>query len=117
MADILMVEDEVELRELWVEYLAGHGHKVRVEGTVRGAFDALDSGGEGFDAVLVDWTLPDGNGGDVVQHARQCAPGAHVVITSGMGPNLPSDHGADAVLAKPFKIRDLLHAVGIAAGP
>ena len=117
MADILMVEDEVELRDLWVEFLLGHGHQIQAEGTVRGACTALEVRGDRFDAVLVDWTLPDGDGGEVVQHARRLAPGAHVVITSGMGPNLPRDHGADSVLAKPFKIRDLLHAVGIAAGP
>lgn len=116
LARILLVEDEAELRDLWQEFLAGFGHDVLVASSVNEAIQAVDGLEGTLDLVLIDWTLPDGRGNSVVDHARKHAPAAHLVITSGMGPRLPSNHGADGVLGKPFKIRDLLRVVGIATG-
>ena len=106
--NVLLVEDERELRELWCELLSANGCSVTVAETVGQARQALLGRDTPFDLALVDWTLPDGLGSEVIGLGRGLGGFRASVVTSGLGNRLPAGHGADAVLAKPFRVQDLL---------
>ena len=103
---VLLVDDELELRALWREILEGLEFTVSVAGSVTEALGLLEDGAR-FDVAVVDWTLPDGVGSDVLRAIRKVDGSTAVIYASGLGPLLPATHGGDAVLDKPFKMRDL----------
>ena len=108
---LLLVEDEVELLSLWTEILQGSGHDVVCTSTVADACASLNQTDARFDLALVDWTLPDGNGGEVIALAQKLGNVSTLVLTSGLGHHVMGGHGADHMLAKPFRLRELLAMV------
>lgn len=107
---ILLVEDEASIRSLAREFLVREGHRVAEAGGVREARTALASGA--FDVLLVDLTLPDGDGGAFAVEAAAGRPGLRCVLMSG-GPSTrsPGD-GGFRFLAKPYRSADLLGILG-----
>lgn len=57
--------DQLALLQLWLE---GAEYSVRGFGTVAGYIEALKR--ERFDLLLIDWMLPDGTGGELLQWVR-----------------------------------------------
>lgn len=107
---VLVVEDDPTTRELLVELLAGEGHDVRV------ACDGLEGLAQAQefrpDVILLDLLLPRMDGRDFLIAYRASAGGSGVVILSGaMDLDVPL---ADAVIAKPFAVDDVLRAVAAA---
>jgi DNA-binding response OmpR family regulator len=106
--DVLVVDDAPEFAELAAVVLAQAGHRVRRAGSVAEAVAALDDAMP--DLVVLDLTLPDGDGLDVCQTVRERGD-AYLLVMTGrpdaadrlMGFRL----GADDVLAKPFSGREL----------
>ena len=64
-----------------------------------------------FAVVLLDVTLPDRAGTELVPELRTLVPASRVVLTSGKGEEDFPDHGADGYLPKPFTKEQLLAAV------
>lgn len=110
---VLLVDDEPELCELWSEMLTAAGHEVVSVGSVGAARERV---AEGFAVAVVDWTLPDGKGSAVIAAIEAAGVGTRTVLVSGLGPMLPAGHGADVVLAKPFRLRELVQQVNQLAG-
>lgn len=54
---------------------------------VRTAKNYLDQHGKEVDLILLDYFLPDGNGIDVIRHARACCPHVKIVLLSGESKN------------------------------
>lgn len=111
MSTILLVEDDVDLAEIWAELLEIQGHDVRVARTVSMArgLDVHD-----VDVAVIDWTLPDGSGAEVIANMRQRGFDAKLVITTGHGGDeVPEGtSGADVVMRKPFRVRELRQVIG-----
>ncbi len=108
---IALLEDDVDQRDLACLWLECGAHSVSVFGTVVEMVDALKV--HRFDLLLLDWMLPDGNGGEVVQwvRANQGWSVPIIVLTSrddeatvvqALG------SGADDYLVKPAKQQELL---------
>jgi DNA-binding response OmpR family regulator/two-component sensor histidine kinase len=105
---VLVVEDDEELRRGHVEMLTSEGYEVSEAAT--GA-DALRlAGAENPDLVLLDATLPDGDGVDICRQMKsdETLRGSFIVMLSGM--NTTAGHqaealhaGADGYLAKPIE--------------
>ena len=108
---LLLVEDEAELLLLWTELLESRGHAVVGAATVEQGRAALSDDGARFDLALIDWTLPDGTGGDVILHARCLGNVDTLVLTSGLSNRELGKHSADHVLGKPFRMRELIALV------
>lgn len=90
MADTLfVVEDDPGNRLTLVAILEDEGFKVQ-EASSKAAAEAFLRGGETVDAVLLDQTLGDGFGTELVPLVREKHPKALVVLLSG------SDHPEDA---------------------
>jgi DNA-binding response OmpR family regulator len=109
---ILIVEDEAPIRDGLRQALEGEGFRVSAVETVAQGIAGLASGP---DLVVLDRRLPDGEGLDVLRHARRSGSPAAFVVVSARG--LPRDRieglegGADDYVTKPFHLRELLARV------
>lgn len=107
---ILLVEDEPKLRATLAEGLATEDWFVISAASRREAQHELNS--EHFDAIVLDWMLPDGDGLEIVRRLRAEGNSVPVlVISARAAPNAEKtvrQAGANDYLAKPFSFDDLL---------
>ncbi len=109
---ILFVEDEADLRNLIAEVLADLGFDAATAADGHAAI-ALLEGGQRFDHVISDVSMPNGISGlDVAAAAARLQPEAKVTLASGYQraqlPPLPADVG---FLPKPYHVRQLLQVL------
>ncbi len=81
--DVLVVEDDHDTAELERRALARAGITAHIAGTVSEAKALLEA--RSFQAVLLDYQLPDGDAWDVVELARSLTPPVPVVLVTAMG--------------------------------
>jgi DNA-binding NtrC family response regulator len=112
MPRILVVEDEPTIRLLFVEMLGDLGAEVV------GAKDCAEATlafGSGFDVVVMDLRLPDGDGLELIERFHADVPHCALVVMSGHGTldveRAARARGARAFLHKPFRVDDLLAQV------
>src|SRR5690606_29979364 len=107
---VLLVEDEKDMAAVLTASLSRHDIVVDHARTLEIAEEASRSGVH--DAVLLDRTLPDGDGLSLIPMLRRERPGVPVIVLSALGsPDhrvAGLDHGADDYLAKPFSTDELL---------
>ena len=111
-ARILVVDDNEALRENLAEALVLEGYDVASEPDGEAALRRLER--EPFAAVLLDLMMPGLDGREVLARIRQDLRLEHlrVVITTGYsGSTARAGVEADAVLLKPFGVRELLAAI------
>lgn len=106
---VLVVDDDLRLRELLVRYLASNGYRVTA------AADAADAkarlAGLEFDLLIVDVMMPGQSGTDFVAELRRSSQVPVLMLTA---MSEPADRikgletGADDYLPKPFEPRELL---------
>lgn len=108
---LLLVEDEQPLSDSIAEYLRGDGYRCETASTWAVAEEKL--GMYTYDCVLLDLTLPGGNGLDLLRKLRagDGAPDTGVIIISArdaLDDKIAGlDLGADDYLAKPFHLSEL----------
>ena len=66
------------------------------------AIHAVKTAAQPFDLILLDLTLPDGDGTGVIPAIRQHSPGSRILVVSGLGALQAADVGAEGDLAQPF---------------
>ncbi|MEG3640499.1 response regulator [Magnetococcus sp. PR-3] len=117
MATVLIIDDDMAVRELLRQILEDDGHEV---------FEASD-GLEGVrsyqnrqtDIIITDMLMPEKDGVEVIMELRDFAPTARIIAISGGGRGLDAhfnlrvaeDFGAITTLAKPFTRNEVLGAV------
>jgi len=106
---ILLIEDEPELAATLRVALQRERHVVDVVDSVSMARAAARCGLH--DLVLLDRSLPDGEGLALIPQLRADNPGVPIIVLSALG-ELPQriaglDEGADDYLAKPFALEEL----------
>ena len=114
---VLLVEDDARLAQMVDDYLRQAGWQVEVAATLAqaemqlGVADAVGRG-PGFDALVLDLMLPDGDGLDLCRRLRAADNDLPVLMLTARGD--PMDRvlglelGADDYLPKPFEPRELL---------
>ncbi len=117
-ATIVVVEDEADMARLLQFNLQSLGHRVHLAPT---AADAVRLVADGVpDLVLLDLRLPDGFGMDLLRDFRAAPRTAAtpVIVVSALGdePTVVQalECGADDVVIKPFRTRELLARVATA---
>ena len=118
---LLLIEDDPTLGEGLRDFLRTEGH--RVDWCQRlAAAEAMR--GEPYDALLVDWSLPDGSGLDWLRARRShgdTTPALMLTARDRVVDRITGlDGGADDYLVKPFAPEELaarLRAVGRRSGP
>jgi len=111
LARVLIVDDEAIIRRLARMMLERSGFAVEEAGTAANAVERVRSSSSLFDAILLDFTLPDRRGTEVIPELRQLSPQSRIVLTSGRPEEDMPDHGADSYLPKPFTKDQLVGAI------
>jgi signal transduction histidine kinase/CheY-like chemotaxis protein len=107
---ILVMDDEEAVRKLLGRMLRRLGYEVESAGDGAEAivlFERAQTSGRGFDAVVLDLTVPGGTGGlDVVAKLREIGPSAKLIVSSGYSdaPVMSEfrKYGFDDVIRKPW---------------
>ena len=114
---ILVLEDERALSEMIVEELQSQGYDVTAVPSVAAAREALKQGS--FEVALLDLTLPDGSGIDVLKHiADEALPTEAIILTGNatVGSAIEAMKlGAYDFLSKPTRMDELEALVAKAA--
>jgi len=109
MAKILIVEDDRQLSALIVDFLQGEGHAPEAVYKGRDGRERLQSGE--YDAVILDWELPDVSGPDICRQHREAGGLTPILMLTGKrdleDKEAGLDAGADDYLTKPFQLREL----------
>ena len=111
-ADILIVDDDVGLRDTLADFLELEGYATRQAANVAGARAELAR--QAPDLLLLDINMPGGDGLTLAAEirARMTTP---IIILSGKGSMVDRvvglEVGADDYLPKPFELRELLARV------
>lgn len=109
---ILIVEDEHDFRETLVEIFTIQGYEVVALERVAEFSRWFASGA--FDVAVLDRTLPDGDGLDILKKIRQKSA-VPVIMLTGMTQIAERIRGmdadADVYLAKPIDVRELLSII------
>ncbi|MBN8787954.1 MAG: response regulator transcription factor [Terrimonas sp.] len=106
---ILLIEDEKELALSVVEYLSGESYLCEVAATFTEAMKKIEV--FDYDCILLDITLPDGNGLKILEELKKENKQDGVIIISAR--NSLDDKikglqiGADDYLTKPFHLSEL----------
>ena len=113
MAEILVIDDEPQLRRLIARILNGAGHTVH----------EANNGEEGIELfhrvhpalVITDIVMPDMEGIELIRTLHEEAPTIPILAISGSGHpaylRAATGLGATAALAKPFRAGELLSVV------
>lgn len=112
--NILLVEDEKNLRESMQEYLQNENYKVQTAGS---CFEARQKIVSEFDLVILDWGLPDGQGLDLLKEWRTQKSEVRVLFLTARADILDRvlglEFGAQDYLTKPFDPRELLARIRV----
>ncbi|OGL42243.1 MAG: response regulator [Candidatus Schekmanbacteria bacterium RBG_13_48_7] len=114
---VLLVDDEEELVDTWVERLIFRG--IDAEGVTNGtkALEVLK--GKKFDVVVIDVKMPGLGGLEVMKRIRKEHPNVKVILITGHGSVKNGEEGlqegAFDYLAKPVKLEDLIEKMKEAA--
>ncbi len=110
---VLIVDDEENLREALTQAFKLEGYRVTRAATAREALEAMRAAP--FEVVVTDLMLPDLDGIALMERARLMQPGALVVLMTGQG-TIDSavkalKGGAYDYILKPFKLEELFYIV------
>lgn len=105
---VLVVEDDQSVRDMIEAVLELRGARVVAVDSVQSAKAQT----ERFDVAVVDVTLGDGSGTEVIAHLRANDLAERILLASGAA-DIPQAESAsaDAWLRKPFDVQDLVDAV------
>lgn len=110
---ILVVEDHGETRQTLSRLLGHFGHEISVADGTRSACEIVDS--KIFDVVLSDIGLSDGNGYEVIAHAKRKQAVKGVALTGfdkDEDIKRAKEAGFDFHLAKPVDFHELRSVLG-----
>lgn len=110
---VLLVEDDITLRDALSEYLELNNCKVTAVGSGMAFYHTLAKGHE-FHVTVIDLGLPDQPGQVLVEYARRNTRMSIIIITANnsIENRIETYHtGADLLLGKPLDSRELLAAV------
>ena len=99
---VLVVDDEDLVRDVVARMVEDLGYAAITAHDGKSALELVER--ETIDAVLVDLTMPQMSGADVVAALRQRHPGLPIVLCSGFDRDGRGTVAADAFLPKPFRI-------------
>ena len=112
MTKILLVEDDDQIASYLGELLRAEGFDTQIAGSKKEASECLLI--QAFDLVLLDVSLPDGNGFSICAEIKReyeipviflTASGDEYSVVAGL------DMGADDYIAKPFRPRELISRI------
>ena len=108
-ATILLVEDEIVLKEVLQESLTDAGHTVLTASNGLVALDVFREHARAIDLVITDLGMPEMGGEELFRRLRALSPDLKVMVSSGYLDGLTRDHllqmGVCRVLQKPYRLK------------
>ena len=112
---IMLVDDEKAIRQIYEEYLKGHGYEVALFENGMAALNAFEADPQGVDMVITDMAMPVLTGDKLAQKMLEIRPDIPIVMWCGFSENISKDTaiqmGIRKYIQKPVSPRDLLQAV------
>lgn len=112
---VLIVDDDEESRRLLSEVLGASGYAVRAVAN-RSAARELLAREDGYAIVVADLRMPDGTGIELLRDLKKVNSKQEMILMSSFMSaserQTALDLGARALLEKPFRLSELLEAVG-----
>jgi DNA-binding response OmpR family regulator len=110
---ILLVDDDDSLRAMLVEQLAVDGEFAAAEAATLQQAEAMMTASDArYDALILDVTLPDGDGRDLCVRLRRSGYKLPIIMLTGSDEEVDVvrglDSGANDYIAKPFRLAELL---------
>jgi len=109
LSRVLLIEDELEMQNLIVDYLSNYGYKVVAFAKPKEALLFLEK--ESVDIIILDLMLPQMDGFDVCKEIKKRGD-IPIIISSARGDIgnkiMGFELGADDYLAKPYEPRELI---------
>lgn len=96
-ANILVIDDEPDLRTLYELTLLREGYRVEAAGSVSEAWEHLEAGQ--FDAVITDMRLPDGQGMEIIHRIQKDQRTERCVVMTAYG---SAENAVEALKAGAF---------------
>jgi len=116
MAHILVIDDEVQIRDVLRTVLERVGYQVTEAGDGNEGLQIYAEGG--IDLVVTDIIMPEKGGIDTIMDLRRDFPDVKVIAISGGGMcgdvsylDMALGVGADRAIGKPFVLDDFLESV------
>ncbi len=117
-AHLLVVEDDLEMRDLLRKVLEKEGYAVAVAPGTREAVAALSRAR--YDLVVTDLVMPDSGGLEILRVVREDHPALPVIIITAFGDwgsySRALEMGASAFISKPLRMAELIAAIHAALG-
>jgi CheY-like chemotaxis protein len=114
-ATVLVADDDEAVLEYAGDALELAGFRVRAAAGGRAALSCLEEGAEDLDAAVVDLTMPEIDGREVLAAIRRLRVDLPVVVMSGFSPEVAGEQldtlAPSAFLRKPFSPEQLLEAL------
>jgi len=110
---ILVVEDDLDYREMVVEALAAHNFDVKAVVSGEDAIKSIIEHGDTFDVTLMDVNLPGINGLETMRKLRDAGYRGHIIALTGQ-PRYEARalaQGADRFKVKPLSTKELLDTI------
>ena len=111
---ILVVDDELIVRETLSEMLETMNHRVSAVGSGHEALERL-SRGEHFDLVFTDLSMPEMDGWEVAREIRRRWPEVAITLVTGYGKGTEPPSGEknliDGVIGKPFDFSQVIETI------
>ncbi len=113
---ILLVDDEGGLREIGSQALSSKGYRVLTAASGEEALQIYRQRGPEIDLVILDLGMPGMGGVRCLQELIELDPEVKVLVASGYSPGDQlkgvADSGIAGYVVKPFRLEELLHAIG-----
>jgi DNA-binding response OmpR family regulator len=107
---ILIVDDDPEIRKLLARYLESQSFRVLLAGTRGELLEQMDS--HRVDLIVLDVMLPDGSGLDICRDLRAARSRTPIILLTALKEDVDRiiglEIGADDYLGKPFNPRELV---------
>lgn len=112
---ILVVDDELGVLDLLQALLSNAGYQVE---TAPNGIEGLNLfRSRDWDAVISDRTMPYMNGEEMAAQMRALRPNVPILLLTGAPSRVENHHLFDHIMAKPFRLTDLLDQVAQLARP
>lgn len=108
---VLIVDDEPVIRIIARTTLSTAGFQVSEAGDLQAALAAMQQAAHPFDLLLLDLSLGDTRGVDMIPRVRQLSPTTRILVFSGLDAADVEGLGVDGFLSKPFTRTTLMIAV------
>jgi len=110
-ANILIIDDEPRIGAVLSEILSLQGHQTSVFDNGKDGIDALKNGG--YEILITDLGMPDLSGWEVINIAKQIAPGVIAGVITGwdISEAEVKRKGVDFLITKPFESNQVVQTV------